>query len=226
MRVCFVAALLACGLSATAAHAADKDLPIGRSSNQFVEIDADLLLTTAEIRDAIGPNIAGSDLGGNFVVVRMTVRPVSDTPVKIWRDDFTLLSHKDGQRSTPFGPSQIAGSGAIVIKTRQGDTVGTKADRVPIWAGGPIGGGGFGNATVQQPTAEAEVKDDEGSKDSPLLAALRAKILPEKSITEPVTGLLYFQIDGKIKPKDLELFYKAENGDRLALRFPNNQAGR
>ena len=39
--------------------------------------------------------------------------------------------------------------------------------------------------------------------------ALKAKELPEKESTEPLEGLLYFTIDGKLKPKDVTLIYKA-----------------
>ena len=214
MRVFLAIPLLTVALTAPAA---DRELPIGRSSNDQMEIQADLLLSRDQIREALGPAIPGSDLGGNYVGVRVTVRPLTDTPVKIWRDDFTLISDKDGQRSTAFGPTQIAGSGTMVIKMTPGATVGTSMDRVPVWVGGA--GGGMGTATVDQPTPEATVKDDAKKSDSPLLTALREKILPNKSVTEPVSGLLFFQIDGKVKPKNLELFYKTETGDRLGLRF-------
>jgi hypothetical protein len=53
---------------------------------------------------------------------------------------------------------------------------------------------------------------------NPLLAVLTAKILPEKELTDTVSGLLYFQMVGKLKPKDLELHYKGPAG-KLALRF-------
>lgn len=214
MRLCTTATLL----TFVVCLAAGQELPLGRSSNDKVEIQAELVLGKDQIRQALGPNIPGADLGGNYIGVRVTVRPLSDTPVKIWREDFMMLSEKDGQRSSAFGPTQIAGSGTMVIKMKQGDSVGTGVDRVPIWAGGPIGGGGAGSATTQTATPEAEMKDD-GRKDTPLLTALREKMLPEKSATEPVTGLLFFEIDGKVKPKNLELFYKTESGDRLGLKF-------
>ena len=59
-------------------------------------------------------------------------------------------------------------------------------------------------------------------KDNPLLEALNAKILPEKEITEPVSGLLFFQIVGKVKAKDLELHYKGPAGP-MALRFKGDK---
>jgi hypothetical protein len=42
--------------------------------------------------------------------------------------------------------------------------------------------------------------------------------MPEKSTAEPVSGLLYFQLEGKHKPKDLELRYSGPAG-RISLRF-------
>jgi hypothetical protein len=202
-------------LGAPLLSASDERYPVGRSSNDFVEISANLLLDKEQIRQAIGPTIAGSDLGEGIIVVQVTVRPLGDDPVKIWLDDFTLLSDKDGQRSVAFQPSQIAGAGAIVVKNAPGEKHNTS---VMGGLGGMIGmGPSAGNASTA-PAAEIEVKDAQDSTDSPLLLALRQKALPEKSVTEPVTGLLYFQIDGKVKPKNLELFYKTKSG-KLGLRF-------
>jgi hypothetical protein len=193
--------------------ASDERYPIGRSSNDFVEISANVLLDKDEIRQAIGPDVPGSDLGGNVIVVRVTVRPLGDDPVKVWLDDFTLLSDKDGQRSAAFEPSQIAGAGAIIVKNAQN---GTKNTSVMGGLGGMMGMGGGNGASV--PSADVEVKDAKDNTDSPLLVALKQKVLPEKSVTEPVTGLLFFEIDGKVKPKNLELFYKTPSG-KLGLRF-------
>jgi hypothetical protein len=81
---------------------------------------------------------------------------------------------------------------------------------------GPSNGGAVGN-TPSTTAAEAKVEKAE-SKDNPLLAVLKEKILPEKDITDPLTGLLYFPIEGKVKPKDLELHYRLQ-GSKLALRF-------
>ena len=89
---------------------------------------------------------------------------------------------------------------------------------------GPIWGG----VTPRQAPREKEeakkpAKGDESaaSKDnSALLDALKAKILPDKETSEPVEGLLYFPIDGKIKPKDLAVLYKGPAG-RLVIEFAN-----
>ena len=59
-----------------------------------------------------------------------------------------------------------------------------------------------------------------GSKeqDNPLLAVLKKKALPQIETNEPVSGLLYFFLEGKHKLKDLELMYKSPSG-RLILDF-------
>jgi hypothetical protein len=97
-------------------------------------------------------------------------------------------------------------------------------DRGPVWGG--IGGGrprrmggegaSLGNADAG--SAQAGFESGAGRKEDPLLAVLREKALPEKSASEPVAGLLYFLLDGKHKPKDLELRYDGPAG-KLSLRF-------
>jgi hypothetical protein len=211
----------------SAAWAADKKLPIEQTSNELVEISA-----TALSKDEVAREL-GSGLDGEFVVVRVTFRPVSDKPLVISRDDFLLVSSKDGQRSEPFAPSQIAGSATLVVTpqgARDGGGVFGQGNG-PIWGGIPGtggapqrlpgSGGGIGNggATVETDNkVEVKKSDQKSDQENPLLAALTAKCLPEKKTTESVSGLLYFQMDGKLKPKDLELHYQSPAG-KLALRF-------
>jgi hypothetical protein len=192
-------------------NAAEKKLPIEQTSNELIDISATALLEKDQIRQELGSN-----LGGDIVVVRVTVRPVSDKPIQLSLDDFLLVSSKDGQRSEPYAPSQIAGSAALVVT--RGGSKGTEVRRGPSWGGiAGIAGGGVGNAGGS-PNTEAKVESTSADKENPLLAVLNAKVLPEKEIKDPVSGLLYFQVVGKVKPKDLELHYKGPAG-RLALRF-------
>ena len=44
-----------------------------------------------------------------------------------------------------------------------------------------------------------------------MLSVLKRKILPEKTVSEPVTGLLFFPLD-KEKPKHLALVYTTPTG--------------
>ena len=202
---------LALLVSLAALGAAEKKLPVEQTSNDVIEINATPMIDKDEIRQELG-----SDLGGDIVVVRVQVRPVSDKPVKVSLDDFLLVSSKDGQRSQPFAPSQIAGDTALVL-TPQGAKNGLGGNR-PKWSGiaGPLGmGTGSGSSGTSTDTKVETVHSD---KPNPLLAVLKDKVLPEKEITEQISGLLYFQMVGKFKPKDLELHYKGPAG-QLALRF-------
>ena len=191
--------------------AADKKLPLEETSNDLVEISATLLIDKDQIQQELG-----SDLGGDIVVVRVRVRPVSDKPVKVSLDDFLLVSDKDGQRSQPFAPSQIAGNASLVV-TPQGARNGGMM-------GGPglsLGGLQIGRARKTPeaaPPTPAKVETNPADKPNPLLQTLKDKVLPEKEINEPISGLLYFQMIGKLKPKDLELHYKGPAG-QLAVRF-------
>src|SRR5262249_37773397 len=128
-------------------------------------------------------------------------------------DDFLLVSGKDGQRAEPYSPSQIAGSDVLVVTRQEGK----KGGGLGIGLG-PLMGGGGGSSPGTATNTETQVAKSDPGKANPLLAVLKDKVLPEKEISDPISGLLYFQIVGKVKPKDLELHYKGPAG-RLALRF-------
>jgi hypothetical protein len=197
--------LLCLSLLSFTLFASDKKLPIEQTSNDLVDISATAILDKDQIRQELG-----SDFGGDIVLVKVTVRPVSDKPIKVSLDDFLLVSGKDGQRSEPYSPSQIAGSDVLVV-TR---TEGKKSGGLGIGLGGiGIGSGGGDNSKT-----ETKIEKNDADKPNPLLAVLKDKVLPEKEITDPISGFLYFQVVGKVKPKDLELHYKGPAG-RLALRF-------
>jgi hypothetical protein len=201
---------------------ADKKPVPGRTSNDNVGVEATAMVDKQEIQTALG-----HPLDEGFLIVEVTLTPKNGQTIKINRDDFLLLSQKDGQKATPYAPTQIAGDSGLVISSRSTNAgVMAQQRRVP-WGGiggGPIGGmpmpgGQMGSSTAQTTEAVATVKEGAAQKgENPLLAALKAKILPEKEITEPVTGHLYFLLEGKHKMKDLEFYYKAPGG-RLSLKF-------
>jgi hypothetical protein len=189
--------------------AADKKLPIDETSNDVLAISVSAPLDKDQIKQELG-----SDLGADIVVVRLTARPVSEKPVQLSLDDFLLISGKDGQRSEPFAPGQLAGSDSLIVTSngaRKG--LGDHSHR-PTFGIGGIGIGSPGST----PPPDLKTQESRDDKENPLLAAITAKILPEKQITEPVSGLLFFQIMGKVKAKDLELHYKGPAGP-MALRF-------
>jgi len=196
-------------LSVTILSAADKKLPIDETSNDLLDISVSAPLDKDQIKQELG-----SDLGDDIVAIRLTARPVSDKPVQLSLDDFLLISTKDGQRSEPYAPGQLAGSDSLSV-TNGRSGLGDHRARPSIGFGG-FGIGGGGSSTPPPP--DVKVKESHDEKENPLLAALNAKMLPEKEITEATSGLLFFQLVGKVKAKDLELRYKGPSG-KMALRF-------
>jgi hypothetical protein len=195
---------------ATLLLAADKKLPLEEATNEQVDITANAILDRDQIKQEIG-----YDVGADVVVVRVSVRNVTDKPVPIDHEDFLLISNKDGQRSEPYEPGQLAGNDSLIV-TPQGMKKGGRTN-LGIGLGG-IGMGGAGNSAPVQDPNNVKVENKHDDRPNPLLDALAAKILPEKPVTDTVSGLLYFQIVGKVKPKDLEFRYKGPAGT-LALRF-------
>jgi hypothetical protein len=99
------------------------------------------------------------------------------------------------------------------------------------YPGGGYPGGGYpgsgvsagGSATADTSDAAASIEEKGKGKPNPLLDALKSKVLKDGDISHPVTGLLYFQIDGKVKPKQLELVYR-KSPPRVSLRFVDPNA--
>ncbi len=199
-------------------QAAEKKPPAGRAANSALELRADLYMDRDELSRQMGakmePGIAG---------IRVHVTPQQHSPITLHRDDFLLRSDKDGQRSGPFAPSQIAGSSVLVISSRGGGAGIMTESGGPVWGGvgGPprrlgtdnVSVGGAGEAGTPQATAGSDQKGE-----NPLLAALREKELTSGETSSPRTGWLYFPLEGKHKAKDLELIYKGTAGT-LSIRF-------
>jgi hypothetical protein len=201
------------------ASGAEKKPASAKVSDDAVEIAATAYLEKQDIQ-----RLLGAELEDVIAVVEVRIAPKAGSKLAVLRDDFELRSYKNGGRSAPFAPSQIAGSGVLVVSTAGGGTVGAESGG-PVWgpprggrprrvggpsasAGNSAGGGG----------ADASIQNDKTAGRSPLLALLEAKVLPEKQIGEPLTGLLYFYLEGKHKPKDIALVYRGPAG-RLTLEF-------
>lgn len=197
---------------------ADKKPPEGTVSNSALEITAKLYTDKDEIK-----KILGSDLEGHFTLVDVRMTPKPGTKLAVTRDDFVLRSDKDGQRASPFHPSQIAGSGVLVVSNSGKGS--TSVDQGGLVWGPPLGGPptriGTGSPTIgNAPGGTLANSTSEKTREDPLLAVLKEKVLAEKEIAEPLSGLLYFLLEGKHKPKELELLYNGPAG-RLSLRFKN-----
>ena len=199
---------------------ADKKTPTGQASNAGLSISATLYNDKESVRQLVG-----SDLGGYIVVVDIKLAPKGDQPLAVSLDDFILRSDKDGQRSRPFQPSQIAGPGLLVVSEKGGGAGIMSEDQGPVFGGGypgtrpeRLGGQSTSLGNTGQSSAAAASMESGKGKDDPLLATLKEKVLAEKETSRPVSGLLYFLMDGKHKTKQLELMYGGPAG-KLSLRF-------
>lgn len=206
---------------AVAAFAAKTVAPAVAEDENLV-VEASALLEKEEVTQALG-----QDAGMDVIVVQVKLRPRGETKIKVDPDDFTLLSRKDGQRSQPMAPSQIAGSGALVVipGSSGGGGVGVlNRRRGPIWGGAPGTGtrprriGGDDDGAASGPTQTQASVGEGQAENSSLLDALKQKALPRTETNEPLSGLLYFFLEGKHKLKQLELMYKSPSG-RLVLDF-------
>ena len=203
-------------LVATAVWAQKRQIEPGFASSDEVEITATMHIDRAEIAQLVG-----AELEKHIYVVEVKVRPKGEKPLRISLDDFVILKTDDGQRSTPFAPSQIAASGGLTLKSER---VGGWAlqGNGPIWGGVgsrgpgrlPGNGGSMGSQTGGSDATgvQAQSKTTTEPTENPLLEALKAKVLPEKETTEITSGLLYFPLEGKLKLKNLSLLYKAPGG--------------
>src|SRR6266404_8610435 len=198
-----------------------KPLP-GQAGNDDIELVASVIVDKDEMKQALG-----AELGPGYVIAKIKVTPKTENALRVSPDDFTMISRKDGQRSVALSPGQIAGKGAIVVKAApdQPGGLGTTSNG-PVWGG--IGGAprrmpgnsnGVGNSPGVDGGADSKV-DNANGKDNPLLSVLKSKVLEDKETKEPIEGLLYFPIEGKIKPKDLAVVYKGPAG-KLVIEFAN-----
>ncbi|HUE21236.1 MAG TPA: hypothetical protein VMQ86_06120 [Bryobacteraceae bacterium] len=191
-----------------------------RGENESVVITATLYAKPEAVKEVVG-----SDLGGHYIVVAIEVTPRFGKEVAVNRDDFVLKTDKDGEKSGPFAPSQIAGRGAMIVRQTGGaGATGMHDNDGPIWGGMPgtmgqprrVGGDGVGSAGAPE-GAEAKTRTGSSEKEDPMLAVLKQKELPETKTDKPVSGLLYFPME-KQKAKDLELRYAATD-DKITMRF-------
>jgi hypothetical protein len=186
-----------------------KTLPVRTTENDLVEITATPIADREAVKQALG-----SDLGGHYILVEVHVTPKDGQKITISRDDFLLKTDKDGERTTPFAPSQIAGKGALVVSP-DGSSAGSMAEPTSVWGG--LGGGSLGVGGASTSEVRATMQNGAKDKPNPILEVLKQKILPEKETDATVSGLLYFPME-KQKVKDLELIYTTPSG-KLLLRF-------
>jgi hypothetical protein len=191
-----------------------KNTGTARGENQDIMLDVTIYTDGDAVKEVLG-----DDLGGHIIVAKVTFTPKFGKEIAIDRDDFMLRTDKDGDRTKPMAPSQIAGRGGLTITGTQGPSS-EGAERSRGWSmGGPIGmgGGGMGAGRGTDVTSVKATVEKTAESDSPLKILLDSKVLPEKKTADPVTGLLYFPME-KQKLKDLE-FYFGGRENRISLRF-------
>ena len=193
------------------AGAAKKTSGTARGENNDVIVNVTIYIDPAAVKEALG-----DDLGGHYIVALVKVEPKYTKEITIDRDDFILRTDKDGDRTAPMAPSQIAGAGGLVL-TRTDGPSGQGAERSRGWSIGGMGMGGGGASSGGPANTGVKASTEKSEKDSPLQKLLEAKVLPEKKIEEPLTGFLFFPME-KQKMKDLELLYGAKE-NRIRMRF-------
>lgn len=189
----------------------------GAHENDRISVESTLILDRAQVKALLG-----SDFDGSVAVVEITVTPRGGEALDIEREDWTLFSNKDAQKAPAFHPSQLAGQGALLITQKGvgGAVMGRSNPNGPVIGGIPgtggrprqvnDNGGGIGNAATV--LTENKVEESSDYKENPVLKTLRSKELAYGKTLTPVKGLLYFSLDGKHKPKDIELWYRGPAG--------------
>jgi len=177
----------------------------GRGENEDLILSVTLYTAPADVKELIG-----DELGGHYIVAEVKVEPKYGKTINIDRDDFVLHTDTNGEKATPFAPSQIAGREALIVTQTA-----AKQSKTGIMIGGM--GGGMGGGGNDPGTTQVKVQNPATTPENPLEKVLKDKILVEQKIDKPAGGLLYYPME-KQKLKDLELRYGPKE-TRITLRF-------
>jgi hypothetical protein len=203
----FIGTLLLCS---SFAMAADPKPIYNQAGNDQIDLSGTVLMMRNDIELALD----GPSLPPGYMVVKLKVTPKTEQTLRISPDDFMLLSRKDGQRGSALSPHQIAGGGTVLVVKPAVNQPGGDGTTV----NGPIWGGVGTRRKSPSKDDEASVHTATSEGDSFLVKVLTEKSLPDKDIKTTVEGLLYFAVDGKLKPKDLSLIYQGPAG-KLVIDF-------
>lgn len=164
----------------------------GHVSDATVEVNA-LFLDTAAVQQA-----TGSDFKSSYTVIEVTVIPKGDKPLAIDPEDFLLRIGSDSESSGPMAASQVYGAGGALVLHSSQETIGiTRTDP------------GYSGVSVVRGSSSA-------SADT--IKELQSKMLPAKTTSDAVKGMLFFPI-AKKKPRDLDLVYTTPAGNKLHIAF-------
>lgn len=210
MAVRFLALVL--GLSLLLMAAKKESPSMARGENLDLILNVTLYDDPAAVKELLG-----TDLDGHYIVADVRVEPKYGKEIVIDHSDFVLHTFKDGEKTTPFEPNQVAGKDAVILT--HGPSQGAASPGMVL--GGPIvlRGGSLGTGGGQTGDGGVKVTAPNGApeKDNPLKKLLAEKVLPEKKTDQPAAGLLYFPME-KQKRKDLELTYGGRE-NRITLVF-------
>src|SRR5215813_5756272 len=96
--------LTVCAASLLLSGANKRITGTSRGENQDIILNVTIYADAESVKEVVG-----DDLGGHFIVAQVKVEPKYGKEVVIDRDDFLLRTDKNGDRSKPMAPSQIAG---------------------------------------------------------------------------------------------------------------------
>jgi hypothetical protein len=220
-----------------------KTVATARGENEDLVLTITLYIDTPGVKELVG-----DDLGGHYIVADVKVEPKYGKEISIDRDDFTLRSDKDGEKSRPMAASQIAGRGALVISQTASPSVGGGGNAGTQYPGGYPGGGypgggypsgrypGGGYPPMGSPpvmgTGGGVGGGTGGSENGDATAASRSsaqdkenpleKVLAGKILQELKTDKpsagLLYFAMEKQKMKDLEMVYGGRE-NRITVRF-------
>jgi hypothetical protein len=188
--------------------------PTSTAGNDNVDITVTLILAEPDVTEKLGV-----DAGPGIVLAEVRVANKTDHAIQVSPDDFILLAHDDGERYHAFTPNEIAGKGAMVLKTAPSRTGSIGAQPNTTVVAGIYIPRNTAPAKGSKDGAEGSGQMDEKSAgNEKLLAALKAKQLKGGDTTDSVEGYLYFPLDGKHKLKNMAVLYRGPAG-RLDLEF-------
>lgn len=170
--------------------AGEKKPAQGHVEDDSVAITA-TVLPAEQVRQSFGNEIAN-----DYTALDVTIEPKGGKPYSVRFNDFILRSESSLNHSGPMSAGEIAGSGEVVVKRSYGNRQNVDSPR-------PIAG------------TKLDVEDNAGA--NPAFEELKQKILVEKSITAPESGLLFFPLSQE-KPKHLVLSCATPAG-KLRLTF-------
>ncbi len=211
-----VASLLVAAGSAGAAEAGWV-----HSKTDDAEFRARLVLDRDEIK-----SLLGNDLDGDYILVQLNIRPLYNYRLVLERDDFTLRSRRDNERSRGMSPDEIAGESVLVLGRRRAGVGGVfEESQGPVIPGNP----GTDNRPRRLPSTNSSIGSSlsaSGStevsraerRQTPLLERLAELELPIQETRAPVRGYLYFQVSAKQKKKHIRLMYDGPAGE-FTMRF-------